>query len=91
MSEPRSLLSRTAAHAVLSFKHSHASLLLESLRPDNTSEIHMELQENRVFIRVASQRLRTLIATCDDLLVNIQVATEALTAVQDSGSETITN
>ncbi len=72
---------RTMAHAVLSYDHPHAALLLESLRPDNTRDISMELRENRLIIRVASQSLRTLIATCDDLLVNLQVATEALAAV----------
>ncbi len=69
------------AHGTLIYEHSQAPLILESLRPDNTSDIHMELQEHRIFISVATQSLRTLIATCDDLLVNLQVATEALTDV----------
>ncbi len=69
------------AHGVLIYEHSQASLILESLRPDNTSDIHMELQDSRLIIRVTAQSLRTLIATCDDLLVNLQVATEALADV----------
>ncbi|MGZ4904017.1 MAG: KEOPS complex subunit Pcc1 [Halobacteriota archaeon] len=74
--------SRTIAEGVLIYEHSHAPLVLESLRPDNTSDVQMELQESRIIIRVTSQSLRTLIATCDDLLVNLQVATEALADVQ---------
>ncbi len=69
------------AESVLIFEHSQAPLILESLRPDNTSDIHMELHESRIVIRVAAQSLRTLIATCDDLLVNLQVATEMLADV----------
>ncbi len=66
------------AVGILVYEHLQAPLVLESLRPDNTSDIHMRLQENRLIIRVAAQSLRTLLATCDDLLVNLQVATEAL-------------
>ncbi len=69
------------AHGVLIYEHSQAPLVLEALRPDNTSEIQMELQGSRLIIRVTAQSLRTLIATCDDLLVNLQVATEALADV----------
>lgn len=70
------------AQAVLIYEHSLAPLVLESLRPDNTSDVHMGLEGSRIIIRVTSQSLRTLIATCDDLLVNLQVATEALADVQ---------
>lgn len=70
------------AQAVLIYEHSQAPLVLESLRPDNTSDIHIELHGSRIVIRVTSQSLRTLIATCDDLLVNLQVATEALEDVK---------
>ncbi|MGZ4922219.1 MAG: KEOPS complex subunit Pcc1, partial [Halobacteriota archaeon] len=48
---------------------------------DNTSDVHMVLEGSCVIIRVTSQSLRTLIATCDDLLINLQIASEALTAV----------
>ena len=82
MSELVGSPSRTKAHCVLTYKHPQASLLLESLRPDNTPDIQMGLQEDRIVIRVIAQSLRTLIATCDDLLANLQVATEALTDVQ---------
>ncbi len=71
----------TIAHGTLIFEHSQAPLILESLRPDNTSDIHMELQEHKIIISVAAQSLRTLIATYDDLLINLQVATEALAGV----------
>ncbi len=66
---------------ILIYEHSEAPLVLESLRPDNTSDIHMGLERGCVVIRVTSPSLRTLIATCDDLLVNLQIATEALADV----------
>ncbi len=81
MSERFDSALRTIAHGTLIFEHSQAPLILESLRPDNTSDIQMELQEHRIIISVAAQSLRTLIATYDDLLINLQVATEALTGV----------
>jgi len=66
---------------ILIYEHSEAPLVLESLRPDNTSDVHMELGRGCVVIRVTSPSLRTLIATCDDLLVNLQIAAEALADV----------
>ncbi|MGZ4901616.1 MAG: KEOPS complex subunit Pcc1 [Halobacteriota archaeon] len=66
---------------ILIYEHSQAPLVLESLRPDNTSDVHMVLEGSCVIICVTSQSLRTLIATCDDLLINLQIASEALTAV----------
>ncbi len=82
MSELGGSPSRLKAQGVLIYEHSQAPMLLESLRPDNTSDIYMELQANRIVIRVTSPSLRTLIATCDDLFANLQVATEALATVQ---------
>ncbi len=82
MSELFGSPSRAQAHCVLTYKHPQASVLLESLRPDNTPDIHMGLREGCIVIRVRSRSLRTLIATSDDLLANLQVATEALTDVQ---------
>ncbi len=81
MSGPRYPSLHATAHGVLVYRHSQAPLLLESLRPDNTRDIDMELREDCIVIRVASQSLRTFLATCDDLRINLQVAAETLSDV----------
>ncbi len=81
MSAPRYPSLRAMARGVFVCEHSQAPLILESLRPDNTRDICMEAREDCVVIRVAPQSLRTFLATCDDLLVNLQVAAEALADV----------
>jgi tRNA threonylcarbamoyladenosine modification (KEOPS) complex Pcc1 subunit len=63
---------------VLVYEHPKARLILDSLRPDNTSEIRMKLSGDRITIVVKAKSLRTLLATCDDLLVNLQIAEETL-------------
>jgi len=63
---------------VLVYEHPKAQVILDSLRPDNTSEIGMKLSRDRITIVVKATSLRTLLATCDDLLVNLQIAEEAL-------------
>jgi len=63
---------------VVVYEHPKARSILDSLRPDNTAEIVMKLSRDRITIIVKATSLRTLLATCDDLLVNLQIAEETL-------------
>jgi len=67
--------------AILVYEHPQAWLLVEALKPDNTPEIKMETTGDKVEIIVKTKKLRTLIASCDDLLSNLQIAQEMLTSL----------
>jgi tRNA threonylcarbamoyladenosine modification (KEOPS) complex Pcc1 subunit len=64
--------------AILVYEHPQALSIVEALQPDNTSEIKMKATGNKVEIRVQTKKLRTLLASCDDLLSNLQIAQEML-------------
>jgi tRNA threonylcarbamoyladenosine modification (KEOPS) complex Pcc1 subunit len=67
--------------AILVYEHPHARSIVEALQPDNTPEIKMKATGNRVEITVKTKKLRTLIASCDDLLSNLQIAQEMLSGL----------
>ena len=64
--------------AILICERPHAPSIVEVLQPDNTPEITMEVRRNTVEITVSTKQLRTLVASCDDLLVNLQIAQDLL-------------
>jgi tRNA threonylcarbamoyladenosine modification (KEOPS) complex Pcc1 subunit len=64
--------------AILVYEHPGALSIVEALQPDNTPEINMKARGDRVEITVKTKNLRTLIASCDDLLLNLQIAQEML-------------
>ncbi|GEM_PF-118087 len=64
--------------AILVYEHPQALSIVEALQPDNTPEIKMKATGNRVEITVQTKKLRTLVASCDDLLSNLQIAQEML-------------
>jgi len=66
--------------ANLVYEHPQALSIVEALQPDNTSEIKMKATGNKVEIRVQTKKLRTLLASCDDLLSNLQIAQEMLSS-----------
>ena len=64
--------------AIFVYEHQQALSIVEALRPDNTPEIKMKATGNKVEITVQTKKLRTLVASCDDLLSNLQIAQELL-------------
>jgi tRNA threonylcarbamoyladenosine modification (KEOPS) complex Pcc1 subunit len=66
--------------AILVYEHPQALSIVEALQPDNTPEIKMKATGNKVEIAVQTKKLRTLVASCDDLLSNLQVAQEMLSS-----------
>jgi len=64
--------------AILVYEHPQALSVVEALEPDNTPEIKTRATGNTVEITVKAEKLRTLVASCDDLLSNLQVAQEML-------------
>jgi tRNA threonylcarbamoyladenosine modification (KEOPS) complex Pcc1 subunit len=64
--------------AIFVYEHAQALSIVEALQPDNTPEIKMKAIGNRLEITVKTNKLRTLVASCDDLLLNLQIAQEML-------------
>jgi hypothetical protein len=64
--------------AIFVYEHPQALSIVDALQPDNTPEIEMKAIGNRLEITVKTNKLRTLVASCDDLLSNLQIAQDML-------------
>jgi len=69
----------------ITMKSPNASQIAEkvafSLSPDNLSGMHTEVSEGMATISFSTQKITTLIATVDDLLMNARIAEEVLEKV----------
>jgi hypothetical protein len=70
--------------AIIIYEHPRASSLVDVLQPDNTPEIQMMAEEHNVFVVLRVGKLRTLIASCDDLFANLQIAQTMLSDNEES-------
>ena len=70
--------------AIIVYEHPQASLLVDVLQPDNTPEIQMMAKENKVLTVLRASKLRTMIASCDDLFANLQIAQAMLSDTEES-------
>jgi len=64
--------------AIFVYEHPQALSIVDALQPDNTPEIEMKAIGKRLEITVKTNKLRTLVASCDDLLSNLQIAQDIL-------------
>jgi hypothetical protein len=64
--------------AILVYEHPQAPSLVEALQPDNTPEIQMKPIGKKMLVVVRANNLRTVVASCDDILANLQIAQELL-------------
>jgi len=69
--------------AIIVYEHPQAPLLVEALQPDNTPEILMGDIGKKVVGVLSASKLRTMIASCDDLFVNLQIAQAMLCDAED--------
>lgn len=53
-----------------------AKRVASSLAPDNLSNIHTEIKDDSVSIHISTEKITSLIATLDDLLMNAKLAEE---------------
>lgn len=53
-----------------------AKRVANSLAPDNLTNMHTEVNEDNVCIHISTEKLTSLIATVDDLLMNAKIAEE---------------
>jgi hypothetical protein len=70
--------------AIIVYEHPQASLLVEVLQPDNTPEILMNAKGKKVLGVLRASKLRTMIASCDDLFANLQIAQAMLCDTNES-------
>ena len=70
--------------AIIVYEHPQASLLVEALQPDNTPEILMKAKGKKVLAVLRASKLRTMIASCDDLFANLQIAQAMLCDTEES-------
>jgi hypothetical protein len=65
--------------AIIVYSHSLASRIADCVQPDNTPEIHIKSTQEKVLAVIQTKGVRTMVASCDDLFVNLEVARDTLT------------
>jgi tRNA threonylcarbamoyladenosine modification (KEOPS) complex Pcc1 subunit len=53
-----------------------AKRIANSLAPDNLTNMHTEAKDNSVCIHISTEKITSLIATVDDLMMNAKLAEE---------------
>jgi len=57
----------------------HANEIAKSLEPDNLPEMVLNVSEDQFRITFSVEKIGTLLATADDLLMNLKIAEDVLT------------
>ncbi len=65
--------------AKLAFCGQHAEVVARSLDPDNLPGMKLETSGDVLKIEFSAEKIGTLLATADDLLMNIKIAEDILT------------
>lgn len=73
--------------------HHHAHCIADSVSADNLSEMKTHAEGNNVITKITSIKVRSVIASMDDYLMNLTVAEEVCekssqTSNQESGDKT---
>lgn len=61
----------------------HAEEVARSLEPDNTPGMRVDLFGDGFSIEFLTEKVGTLLATADDLLMNIKIAEETLISLEE--------
>jgi hypothetical protein len=69
--------------ATLTFEGSDAENLGRAIEPDNLPEMVMLAEGERLSFQVSVHKIGTLLATLDDLLMNLKVAEETLVSTEE--------
>ena len=64
--------------ATVSIEHPDAERLAASIAPDHTDPIQYSVTDDTLTIMIEQSSIRRLQATCDDTVLNLQMATEIL-------------
>jgi tRNA threonylcarbamoyladenosine modification (KEOPS) complex Pcc1 subunit len=60
-----------------------AKRIANSLAPDNLTNMHTEVSDESVSIHISTEKITSLIATVDDLLMNAKLAEEIAEELED--------
>lgn len=69
--------------ARLVFFGPYAEKIAQALEPDNLGGMSMTARGSRLDLEFSSEKIGTLLATVDDLLMNIKIAEETLASAED--------
>jgi hypothetical protein len=69
--------------AKITFEGLHAEEIGRAVLPDNLPEMVMKAEEQTLTIEFCAQKIGTMLATLDDLLMNLKVAEETVICAED--------
>jgi hypothetical protein len=69
--------------ARLVFFGPYAEKIAQALEPDNLPGMSMAARGGRLALEFSSEKMGTLLATLDDLLMNIKIAEETFVSAED--------
>lgn len=69
--------------AKITFEGLHAEEIGRAVLPDNLPEMVMKAQEQTLTIEFCAQKIGTMLATLNDLLMNLKVAEETVICAED--------
>lgn len=69
--------------AKLTFQGKDAEALRRAIGPDNLPEMVMKAEGERLMFEFSVQKIGTLLATLDDLLMNLKIAEETLVCAEE--------
>jgi tRNA threonylcarbamoyladenosine modification (KEOPS) complex Pcc1 subunit len=73
---------RTTLEFIDEDAHQIAEKVASSLAPDNLTSMHTESRDGSARIHISTEKITSLIATLDDLLMNAKVAEEVLSEAE---------
>jgi hypothetical protein len=69
--------------AKLTFEGKHAEALGQAIQPDNLAEMIMRAEGQSLNFEFNAQKIGTLLATLDDLLMNLKIAEETMICAEE--------
>jgi hypothetical protein len=69
--------------AKLAFQGKGAQSLGQSIKPDNLSDMIMKADDEQLVFDLSFEKIGTLLATLDDLLMNLKIAEDTLVFVEE--------
>ncbi len=66
--------------------HDHAGCIAAALSPDNLRNMETKADGNRVITTITGTQLRSVIASVDDYLMNLDVAQDACSVRKNTGN-----
>ncbi len=67
----------------LTFWGIEAETVARAVQPDNLPNMSLRMDSNRLCLQFSTEKIGTLLATVDDLLMNIKIAEEIQSCVEE--------